>query len=344
MRELHLFAGAGGGILGGMLLGHTPVCAVEIDAYCRSVLRARQSEGWLPAEMEIHDDVTTFDGTAWRGRVDVVAGGFPCQDISTAGRGAGLDGSKSGLFFQLVRVVREVRPRYVFLENSPAITLRGLGRVLAELAALGFDAEWTVLGAADAGAPHLRERWWCLARARADADLRFSDEPKATLQARRFAADGLRGATLHTHADGGPCESIRREMQPEQPMLSRRVAYGLRATGSTEVERLPDSLGTRLQGGVRPVADQKRLTGLAMANGSDKRQRSEPALGRAPDGLARWMDRSAAGYWPEAWDKGVSPLTNRKLYRNTRLHALGNGQVPQCAAAAFRILWERLHA
>ena len=86
MREMHLFAGAGGGILGGILLGHTCVCAVEIESYCRAVLLQRQRDGILP-KFPIWDDVRTFDGKPWRGLVDCVCGGFPCQDISTAGGG-----------------------------------------------------------------------------------------------------------------------------------------------------------------------------------------------------------------------------------------------------------------
>lgn len=163
MRELHLFAGAGGGILGGMLLGHTPVGAVEIDPFARAVLQARQADGSLP-DFPIYEDVRTFDGTAWRDRVDIIAGGFPCQDLSCAGKGAGIDGARSGLWWEMLRVIREARPRYVFLENVPAITGRALDRVLGSLADLGLDAEWFVLSAADVGAPHLRKRWWCLAR------------------------------------------------------------------------------------------------------------------------------------------------------------------------------------
>lgn len=164
MRELHLFAGAGGGILGGMLLGHTTVCAVEIEPYCRRVLLQRQRDGILP-RFPIWDDITTFDAKPWRGRVDVVCGGFPCQDISAAGKGAGIDGARSGLWGHMARVVCEVRPRYVFVENSPMLTSRGLGRVLGDLASLGYDARWCVLGADDAGAPHRRKRIWILANA-----------------------------------------------------------------------------------------------------------------------------------------------------------------------------------
>jgi len=162
MRELALFAGAGGGILGGHLLGWRCVCAVEIDDYARRVLLARQRDGMLP-HFPIWDDVTTFDGGPWRGRVDVVSGGFPCQDISAAGKGAGLGGSRSGLWAEFARIIGEVQPRYVFVENSPVLTSRGLGVVLGDLATLGYDARWGVIGACDVGAPHKRERMWIVA-------------------------------------------------------------------------------------------------------------------------------------------------------------------------------------
>ena len=163
MRELHLFAGAGGGILGGLHLGHTPVAAVEIDKHCQKVLRQRQMDGMLP-EFPIFDDVRTFDGTRFKGAVDVVAGGFPCQDISTAGKGAGLKGERSSMWFEMLRVVRECEPAYVFIENSPMLRTRGLDTVLEGLADLGFDAAWDVVSAADCGAPHLRKRMWILCR------------------------------------------------------------------------------------------------------------------------------------------------------------------------------------
>jgi DNA (cytosine-5)-methyltransferase 1 len=165
MRELVLFAGAGGGILGASLRGHRIACSVELDPYARSVLVARQNDGTLPA-FPIWDDVRDFDGYRWRGLVDVVSGGFPCQDISSAGRRAGIGGERSGLWRDMARIVREVRPRFVLVENSPMLTVRGLGIVLADLATMGFDARWGVLSAASVGAPHLRERIWILADAR----------------------------------------------------------------------------------------------------------------------------------------------------------------------------------
>ena len=153
MNELALFAGAGGGILGGHLLGWRTVCAVEWDAYAASVLAARQNDGTLPP-FPIWDDVQTFDGRPWRGRVDVVSGGFPCQDISTAGgpNRKGLEGERSGLWSEMLRIVCEVEPPRVLVENSPALTFRGLGTVLGQLAEVGYDAKWGVFSAGDVGA------------------------------------------------------------------------------------------------------------------------------------------------------------------------------------------------
>lgn len=166
MNELALFAGAGGGLLAGKLLGWRTVCAVEWEPYAASVLVARQNDGVLPP-FPIWDDVQTFDGRPWRGIVDVISGGFPCQDISVAGKGAGIDGSRSEMWKHMARIIGEVRPRFVFVENSPAIVNRGLGTVLGDLAAVGYHCKWGVLSAADSiwniGNPcadHERNRFW----------------------------------------------------------------------------------------------------------------------------------------------------------------------------------------
>ncbi|AYG09045.1 DNA cytosine methyltransferase [Pseudomonas fluorescens] len=162
MNELALFAGAGGGILGGHLLGWRTVCAVERDAYAAQILAQRQTDGLLPL-FPIWSDVCSFDGRPWRGLVDVVSGGFPCQDISAAGNGLGIVGARSGLWRQMARITDEVRPRYVELENSPLLVGRGLAVVLGDFAEMGYDARWGVIGAADAGAPHQRDRIWLIA-------------------------------------------------------------------------------------------------------------------------------------------------------------------------------------
>jgi DNA (cytosine-5)-methyltransferase 1 len=141
------------------LLGWSTVCAVENEPYARDVLMARQNDGCLEA-FPIWDDVRTFDGRPWQGIVDVVSGGFPCQDISAAGKGEGIEGERSGLWNEFARIIGEVQPSFVFVENSPMLASRGIGTVLGDLAALGFDAEWGVLGAHHSGAPHKRDRIW----------------------------------------------------------------------------------------------------------------------------------------------------------------------------------------
>lgn len=209
MRELHLFAGCGGGILGGMLLGHTCVCAVEIEPYCRKVLLQRQRDGILP-KFPIWDDVRTFQGTSWRGIVDVVHGGFPCQDVSAAGTGAGIDGIRSGLWREMSRVVREVRPRFVLVENSPSLTIRGLGRVVGDLSEMGFDIRHGIFSACSIGFPHSRERMFILAHAsrvrlewgRPKCPTRFDRRPELEGLLERLSSMAVRAGKFWRKHDG----------------------------------------------------------------------------------------------------------------------------------------------
>lgn len=167
MNELALFAGAGGGLLASRLLGWHTVCAVEIERYPREVLLQRQRDGMLE-RFPIWDDVKTFDGRPWRGKVDIISGGFPCQDISAAGKGAGITGSRSGLWKEYARIISEVTPRFVFAENSPLLRSRGLGTLLYDLNKMGYDARWCVLGAGHLGSVHQRARMWVVAYLRGE--------------------------------------------------------------------------------------------------------------------------------------------------------------------------------
>jgi DNA (cytosine-5)-methyltransferase 1 len=238
LNELALFAGAGGGILGGKLLGWNTVCAVEWEPYPASVLCARQNDGLLPP-FPIWDDVQTFDGKPWRGIVDVVSGGFPCQDISAAGKGDGLDGARSGMWKQMARIICEVRPRFVLVENSPMLVSRGLGTVLGDLASMGFDAKWGVLGANAVGASHKRERIWIVA----------------------------------------------------------------------------NSIGRRLEGWH-----------------NDSSQQDRPSKNRSTKALVQDQ------IWPDVSDPRTFGSNDGLSSRVDRLKAIGNGQVPLCAATAWRVL------
>ena len=228
MNELHLFAGAGGGILGGMLLGHTCMCAVELDPFARGVLLDRQRDGILP-RFPIWDDIKTFDGTPWRGTVDLVAGGFPCTNISTAGLKEGIEGAESGLWSEMARIIGEVRPRYVFVENSPSLFTRGIDVVLGSLAAMGFDAEWGVVGANSLGGPIVRERAWVLGADRS----RLLRGPEGQRQLTQEQA-GQRTALVGAIAAG----TDRWGTFPELPGMVGRVAHRVdrqRCAGNAQV-------------------------------------------------------------------------------------------------------------
>jgi len=273
MNELALFAGAGGGILGGHLLGWRTICAVEWDAYAASILVHRQNDGSLPP-FPIWDDVQTFDGRPWRGRVDVISGGFPCQDISAAGRGAGINGERSGMWGHMARIIGQVRPEFCMVENSPLLVGRGLARVLGDLAKMGYDARWGVLGAHHAGAPHKRDRIWIVAH----ADLCRFVEP------------------------------IDDEKRREG--VGSRESPGNRCGTSEDVA---DSHGRQSQVGWENGRMGRILVPSVNSPSSEGRKmwEVEPKLGRVANGVAHRLDR---------------------------LKCIGNGQVPHCAALAWRIL------
>lgn len=265
MNELHLFAGAGGGILGGMLLGHTCVCAVEIEPYCQKVLLQRQRDGILP-KFPIWDDVRTFDGKPWRGKIDIICGGFPCQDISCAGKGAGIDGERSGLWSEFARIISEVRPRYAFVENSPMLAIRGLGRVLGDLSKIGYDARWCVMGANDVGAPHIRKRMWILAHARYKC-----------------------GRHSFRQRIGGTCEREleKAEWQSETVEVARPSAR-TEIVADAEMPRQPSSLNGQAQ------VQFGRSCAWWLRDPADEDGALESQLGRVADGVANRVDRLKA--------------------------------------------------
>ena len=158
LKILDTFAGIGGFSYAAHELvgGFETTQFVEIDPFCQKVLKKH-----FP-KVPCHDDIKTF--TAFPGQYDVITGGFPCQDISVAGRREGItDQSRSGLFYELIRVIRLVRPKFVVMENVAAILNNGLDIVLGELSEAGYDAEWSIISASSLGAAHRRSRWWCVA-------------------------------------------------------------------------------------------------------------------------------------------------------------------------------------
>ena len=290
LRELALFAGAGGGILGGKLLGWRTVCAVEWEPYPASVLCARQNDGFLPP-FPIWDDVQTFEGKPWRGIVDVVSGGFPCQDISVAGKGTGITGERSGMWKHMARIISEVQPKYVFVENSPMLTVRGLGTVLGDLSEMGFNAEWGVISAAAVGAPHQRDRIWILGSNTSEQrwNKRFGNREE------RHILHNLNGDAAQGKSEwhGRKCWS---------GALSTNVANSrsIRQQGQGEYEQP-----------INPTQDCYWQADYVKSIGRPEQWAVEPNVGRVANGVAARVDR---------------------------LKAIGNGQVPLCAATAWKVL------
>ena len=167
LNGLDLFSGIGGISLA-LADWVRPIAYCENDRYATGVLLSRMSEGKLPIA-PIWDDVRTLDARSFsHGEIDIIYGGFPCQDISVAGNGIGLGGERSGLFNHIARLVKETNPKFVFLENVPAIRTRGLNVVAQTFTELGYDCRWTIVSAQEVGAPHLRKRWFMLAHAMCD--------------------------------------------------------------------------------------------------------------------------------------------------------------------------------
>lgn len=162
LRGLDLFSGIGGNTLALQKYIRT-IAYCEFDRHAQSVLLSRIKSGDIkPAP--IWDDIRTLKAEHFSSPIDIIIGGFPCQDISVAGRGAGIEGGeRSGLFYEIIRLTKELKPTFIFLENVPAIRTRGLDIVLQELTKAGYDCKWTMLSASSVGALHKRERWFLLA-------------------------------------------------------------------------------------------------------------------------------------------------------------------------------------
>jgi DNA (cytosine-5)-methyltransferase 1 len=291
LRMIDTFSGIGGFSLAARWLGGIEtVQFVEREPFCQRIL----SKHW--PTVPIHDDICTFQPDP--GSADIVCSGFPCQDISQAGKGAGLAGSRSGLFYELLRVVRLVEPRYIVLENVAAITYRGMDDVLGALAEAGYDAEWACIPAAAVGACHQRDRWWCVAYAQSG---RWGTGPgQGASQAGHQGpgtGEGAAGSTAHaahmlSHGGAGQHQGEPGGRSVPEPGDGDRAA-----TPDPMRQRLerPDELGG--SGGPWPAA-------VARLSPDWRSYLSEPVLRRGNDGLSGRVDR---------------------------LKALGNAVVPQVA-------------
>ena len=307
MRELSLFTGAGGGLLGTKLLGWEHIGYVEWNEYCQKVIAARIRDGYLPVA-PIFTDVREFvqSGAAeqYRGFADVVSAGFPCQPFSVAGKQAGADDERN-MWPATADVIRIVQPRSVLLENVPGLISSGyFGTVIGDLADMGYVGRWGVVSAADCGASHKRARVWIVAHAN---NASRGDVSGIERTGPEQHVPGFSGASLeHSNSKGLEGANHNEESPARIPGLSGQRgedvadASGVRQSGSGEL--------------VEPVSATQagdRETGVAKSVGKFGVWPAEPAVGRVANGVANRVDR---------------------------LKALGNGQV----SAVVRRAWECL--
>ena len=273
MKLLDTFAGIGGFSYAAEKLvgGFETTQFIEINPYCQKVLNKHWSH------VPIHDDITTF--TAKSGEFDIITGGFPCQDISVAGLQKGITKeTRSGLFYELIRIIRMVRPRYVVLENVAAILNRGLDIVLRELYEAGYDAEWAVISASSLGACHQRSRWWLVAYPNNNGS---SSSEKC----------GFNGETSDRTQEG-----------QNQSCQSQRSSKSRNSTTIQQITELTYPNSKRLQGlrGEYELQESSRErtftwrnSGITL-NPNWKGYKSKPTLCRGDDGLSNRVDRLKA--------------------------------------------------
>ena len=313
LNGMALCAGVGGLELGLRLAlsEYRCVCYVEREAYAARVLVSRMEDQTLD-QAPIWDDIETFDGKPWRGIVDVISAGFPCQPWSDAGKRHGLEDDR-WLWEDIARIISEVRPCHVFLENVPGLARGGLSAVLGSLSVLGFDAEWGIFSAAASGAPHVRKRLFILAHANGNGPIIFSRSIQGTDEQTRGESErGIseRCGEVLAHSDGVGCEG-------------RQVSEG---SGGQEWNEPPISSDGRQV--VANPDGEGLLRAWLHGGGEEKFPSSEPGRDEVP------------GWWEI--EPPLGRVVDGVADRVDQVRAIGNGVVPAVAATAFTILKRRL--
>tara|TARA_R110002167_G_scaffold62356_2_gene176081 strand:- start:521 stop:1468 length:948 start_codon:yes stop_codon:yes gene_type:complete len=314
MNELSLFSGAGGGLLGTKLLGWRHVGYVEYERYCQQVIAQRIKDGIL-SEAPIFGDVREFvqSGAAkkYKGFVDVVTAGFPCQPFSVAGKRKGKEDERN-MWPSTIQIIRDVQPRYALLENVPGLLNSGyFQEILGSLAQAGYDAKWIVLGADDVGAPHRRKRLWI----------------KATSQ------DPKRGRCVHWEHEEERVQ-VREQWEPGSGSRERvpREASNVADTKSEQCNVSDNHTGVSMEREqVSESGDSSRSDRIP--NASSERLEGWESSGRESE---EHSSSSGSCWW--STEPNVGRVAHGVASRVDRLKAIGNGQVPLVVAQAWEIL------
>lgn len=266
MRILDLFSGIGGFSLGLERAGMKTVAFCEIDPKARQVLKKH----W--PDVPVYEDVSTLKGDQI-GTVDVICGGFPCQDISTAGKGAGLEGARSGLWFEYHRLIKEIKPKYAIIENVSALRSRGLDQVLRSLAEIGYDAEWHCISANAIGAPHRRDRIWIVAYPN-DNGWNGSKNTKSNCSRDGGSSAGS-NITVKPSGSSDLGKNLRRS---ETEIVADTTGFGLQGSGQFEQPQYSTPIVTR-----QTIESEYGRVAEIWA--------TEPSMGRVANGVSGRVDR-----------------------------------------------------
>lgn len=342
MKVLDLFSGIGGFSLGLERAGFETVAFCEPNPFCQAILKKHWPNVPVYEDVrELSADRLANDGIVF----DAICGGFPCQDISVAGKGAGLAGARSGLWWEFHRLIAETRPKWVIAENVSALRSRGLDEVLGSLAALGYDAEWHCIPASAVGAPHRRDRIWIVAYPNNDGrvstentegDSKGNDGSQAGANSAKQLA---RPSDVGTDVRRSAAETLAdADSEQQQPMLSRCSIEGSRAiapTGALDV----DVASSRRNGAWESdVADASRPR---LERSKWLRHNAEQIAERHSSALRSITERSAdGGRQSHSWhfEPGVGRVADGVSNRMDRLRALGNAVVPQIPEIIGRII------
>jgi DNA (cytosine-5)-methyltransferase 1 len=325
LTELSLFTGYGGFSLGLRLAGvpTRTVCYVEWDKYCQQLITQRIEEGHMD-DAPLWDDVKTFDGRPWRGCVDIITGGFPCQPHSVAGQQRG-EADERNLWPDTLRLIRDVEPRYVLLENVPGILSNGYGgTVVGELAEVGYDCIWDCVPAAAVGAPHLRWRWWCLAYTPSGGLAQQAGEHNSLERSQLIDGDGQDGDVADAHYEG----------------LQRYWGKCRLGEGSQEIQtgRGSDVADANVNGAVRHQPEHGQGGGI-VEDGDDLADAGRLSAGWASksgeaEGWGSLSELAGSSWW--ATEPPLGRVANGVAHRVDQLKALGNGIVPAVVAEFLR--------
>lgn len=330
MRELSLFSGAGGGLLGTLLLGWRPIGYVENNEYCQQVIAQRIADGILPIA-PIFGDVRTFTSegyaASYSGMVDVITAGFPCQPFSVAGKQQAADDDRN-MWPATNEIIRQVRPAFVLLENVPGLLSTGYAFVvIGDLQRLGYQVlPPTIVGADDVGAPHRRERLWICAYAAGD---RTRGIPVRQGQPRQAATDA------NGMGEDVPDAACQQDWWVQQRAFSSDAGTGGEVRDPTSAG-LSD--GGSSQVGKSEAQPQSQRSNCQIPHADCQGQPQSRAVGGESE-IAR---PEPCGDWGQWWatEPQLGRLAHGIPHRVDRLRAAGNGQVPAVVAAAWHLLTE----